>query len=58
MRLTTDFWVSALMRRVFAEGGFAAVAKRGASEAGAVFVVTRNRARPVDAVRAGAAKRL
>ena len=43
MRLTTDFWVSALMRRVFGEGGFAAVAKRGASEAGAVFVVTRNR---------------
>jgi hypothetical protein len=43
MRLTSDFWVSALMRRVFAEGGFAAVAKRGASEAGAVFVVTRNR---------------
>ena len=43
MRLTSDFWVSALMRRVFAEGGFAAVARRGASEAGAVFVVTRNR---------------
>jgi hypothetical protein len=43
MRLTSEFWVSALMRRVFAEGGFAAVAKRGASEAGAVFVVTRNR---------------
>jgi hypothetical protein len=43
MRVTSDFWVSALMRRVFTEGGFAAVAKRGASEAGAVFVVTRNR---------------
>jgi hypothetical protein len=43
MRLTSDFWVSALMRRVFGEGGFAAIARRGASEAGAVFVVTRNR---------------
>jgi hypothetical protein len=43
MRLTSDFWVSALMRRVFGEGGFAAVARRGASEAGAVFVITRNR---------------
>jgi hypothetical protein len=43
MRVTSDFWVSALMRRVFGEGGFAAVARRGASEAGAVFVVTRNR---------------
>ncbi len=43
MRVTTDFWVSALMRRVFAEGGFAAIARRGAAEAGAMFVVTRNR---------------
>ena len=43
MRLTSDFWVSALMRRVFAEGGFAVVAMRGASEAGAVVVVTRTR---------------
>ena len=58
MRLTSDFWVSALMRRVFAEGGFAAVARRGASEAGAVFVVTRNRVGQSTPVRAGAAKRL
>jgi hypothetical protein len=28
---------------VFAAGGFAAVLKRGATEAGAIFVVTRNR---------------
>ena len=27
MRVTSDFWVSALMRRVFAEGGFAAVTR-------------------------------
>lgn len=43
MRVTTDFWVSALVRRVFSEGGFAAVVRRGATEAGAVFVLTRDR---------------
>lgn len=43
MRITTDLWVSALMRRVFGTGGFAAVIQRGAAEAGAVFIVTRDR---------------
>ncbi len=43
MRVTTDLWVSALLRRVFAAGGFAAVVKRGAAEAGAVFVLARSR---------------
>jgi hypothetical protein len=43
MRVTTDLWVSALLRRVFAAGGFAAVVKRGAAEAGAVFVLSRGR---------------
>jgi hypothetical protein len=43
MRVTTDFWVSALTRRVFASGGFAAVIRRGATEAGAVFVLSRDR---------------
>lgn len=43
MRVTSDLWVSALLRRVFAEGGFGAIVRRGATEAGAVFVVTRNR---------------
>ena len=43
MRLTTDFWVSALIRKVFAAGGFAAVINRGATEAGAVFVLSRDR---------------
>ncbi|TIL61977.1 MAG: DUF1491 family protein, partial [Mesorhizobium sp.] len=28
MRVTTDLWVSALLRRVFGAGGFAAVVKR------------------------------
>ncbi|MGO4830822.1 DUF1491 family protein [Rhizobiaceae sp. 2RAB30] len=43
MRVTTDLWVSALLRRVFGDGGFGAVMRRGAAEAGAVFVTTRNR---------------
>lgn len=43
MRVTSDFFVSALVRRVFAAGGFAAVASRGATEAGAVFLVVRDR---------------
>ena len=43
MRVTTDLWVSALLRRVFSAGGFAAVVSRGASEAGAVYLLVRNR---------------
>jgi hypothetical protein len=43
MRVTTDFWVSAVLRRVFAAGGFAAVLRRGATEAGAIFVIQRGR---------------
>ncbi len=43
MRVTSDLWVSALIRRVFAEGGFGAVLRRGAAEAGAIFVIARGR---------------
>lgn len=43
MRVTTDLWVSAMVRRVFSSSGFAAVIQRGATEAGAVFVLTRDR---------------
>lgn len=43
MRVTTDLWVSALLRRVFSDGGFAAIQKKGAHEAGAIFVVHRSR---------------
>jgi hypothetical protein len=43
IRVTTDFWVSALLRRAFAAGGFAVVLRHGSPEAGAVFVVTRGR---------------
>ena len=41
MRVITDFFVSALVRRVFSAGGFAAVERRGAAEAGAVFIRQR-----------------
>lgn len=43
MRVTSDLWVSALTRRVFSDGGFAAVVRHGATEAGAIFVVVRDR---------------
>lgn len=42
-RLTSDFFVSSLIRRVASEGGFAAVTKRGAAEAGAVYIALRDR---------------
>lgn len=38
MRLRSDIVVSALIRRVFSQGGFAAVARKGADAAGAIFV--------------------
>ncbi len=43
MRITSDLFVSSLTRRVFAQGGYAAVLRRGAHEAGAVFIVVRQR---------------
>jgi hypothetical protein len=43
MRVTSEFFVSALIRRVFASGGFAAVERKGASEAGAIFIRQRFR---------------
>lgn len=43
MRVTSDFWISALVRRVFNAGGYAAVVHRGATEAGAIFVILRAR---------------
>ncbi len=44
MRLTSELFVAALVRRVFGDGGFAAVERRGAEAAGAIFVVARDRA--------------
>lgn len=42
-RLTSDLWVRALLRRVFADGGFAAIERAGSPEAGAIFIRVRNR---------------
>lgn len=39
MRLTSDFFVSAYLRRVAGEGAFAALRRRGGTEAGAIFVL-------------------
>ncbi|MCK0209049.1 DUF1491 family protein [Starkeya koreensis] len=38
MRLKSAIWVSALLRRANGAGAFAAVRRRGAEEAGAIFV--------------------
>ena len=52
MRVTSEFFVSALIRRVFSSGGFAAVERRGATEAGAVFL-RRRRASVLTSIIAG-----
>ncbi|MBS7698444.1 MULTISPECIES: DUF1491 family protein [unclassified Chelatococcus] len=38
MRLRTDFWVPAYIRRCSVEGAYAVLRRRGAAEAGAVFI--------------------
>ncbi len=43
MRVTSEFYCSALIRRIFAAGGFAAVERKGAAEAGAIFLKERRR---------------
>ena len=43
MRLTSDFWVSALIRNIQGEGGFAYLARRGSKEAGAIFIKVSSR---------------
>lgn len=43
MRVVTELFVSALIRRVFSSGGFAAVERHGAAAAGAVFIRQRFR---------------
>ncbi len=39
MRVTSALWVAAYVRRCHIEGAFAVVARRGAEEAGAIFVI-------------------
>ena len=43
MRLRSDIFVSALIRRVFGRGDFAAIERKGAEAAGAVFIRQRFR---------------
>lgn len=43
MRLKTEIVVSALVRRIFVDGGFAAVERRGEEQAGAIFLTQRFR---------------
>lgn len=38
-RVTSALWVSAYVRRVFVQGAFAATMRRGAEEAGTIFVL-------------------
>ncbi|OAP41561.1 hypothetical protein AU381_02205 [Sinorhizobium glycinis] len=44
MRVKTHIFVASLLRRVFSSGGYAAVLRKGAEEAGAIFVRHRTRA--------------
>lgn len=39
MRVTSEVWVGALLRRANAEGAFATVLRKGAREAGAIFIL-------------------
>ncbi len=39
MRVTSEFWVAAYTRRCFAEGAFAGIRRKGALEAGAIFII-------------------
>ncbi|MBP1859758.1 DUF1491 family protein [Rhizobium herbae] len=43
MRLKSEIFVSALVRRVFGLGGYAAVLRKGAEQAGAIFIRQRSR---------------
>lgn len=43
MRIRSDLFVSAMIRRVFSTGGFAAIERKGAEEAGSIFVRQRSR---------------
>ena len=39
MRVTSSLWVGAYVRRCYAEGAMATVSRRGAEEAGAIFII-------------------
>jgi len=39
MRLKSEIWVHAFLRRAFVQGSYGAVLRKGAAEAGAIYVV-------------------
>ncbi|NVK33143.1 MAG: DUF1491 family protein [Rhodobacteraceae bacterium] len=39
MRVTSEFYVTALVRRIFADNGFAAISQKGSPEAGAIYII-------------------
>lgn len=43
MRVTSELFIAALVRRVFSDGGFAAIERRGSDAAGAIFLRQRQR---------------
>lgn len=43
MRVTSELFISALLRRAFAKGGYGAVLHKGAEQAGAIHIRIRNR---------------
>ncbi len=55
-RLRSDIFVAAYVRRRNGENAFAVVRKRGAAEAGAIFVCIDRRDGTIDPLRSGAAK--
>jgi len=48
MRVTTDFFTAALLRQLRGAGGFAYLARRGAHEAGALFILHQRQNGQVD----------
>ena len=42
MRVKSELWVSALIRRALSQGAFATVLHKGAADAGAIFIVVNN----------------
>jgi hypothetical protein len=48
VRLTSEVWVAALIRRVNGAGASAALERRGAAEAGAVFIIVDHLDRTAD----------
>lgn len=43
MRVTSELFVSALVRQTFSKNGFAAVTRKGAAEAGAILIIVDRR---------------